>query len=76
MFFNSLYDITGTTSEFESNPKYITFPNSARIEFHYRHPNEVSWFNYKDLGFIPLEDVIGPTISYVVDKSEEEKKKE
>ena len=56
--------ITYTTSEFESNPKYITFPNTARIEFHYKQ--EV---------FVPLEDVVGPSIHYVVDKSEEKEEK-
>ena len=55
--------IIDTTSEFESNPKYITFPNTARIEFHYKQT------------FVPLEDVVGPSIHYVVDKSEEKEEK-
>jgi len=33
------------------------------------------WDHYP-LDFIPLEDVEGPSIHYVVDKNEEEKKKE
>lgn len=76
--FNNRLQLTGTTSDLESNPKYITFPNSARIEFHY-HDHVLSneeinneYFQHSDLGFIPLEDVVGPDM-YI--HGQEEKKK-
>ena len=70
MFLYSSMYITDTTSELESNPKYISFPNSAKIEFHYKsHPNAfVDAEPEQDIGFTALEDIKGPEIEYKYDK--------
>ena len=82
---NLPYFILDTDNELESNPKYINFPNSARVDFHYRSDDksynftiEGTYVEEKNLGFIPLEDVRGPLMSYhfdVVDNNAEEEKK-
>jgi len=76
---NLHYFILGTDIDLESNPKYLSFPNSAKVDFHYRKDDksynfeiEGTYVEEKTLGFIPLEDVVGPEMSYVVDKNEKE----
>jgi len=83
--YNLPYFILDTDNELESNPKYINFPNSAKVDFHYRNTDKMYEFTIegtyveeKNLGFIPLEDVVGPLMDYhfdVVDNNAKEEKK-